>query len=153
MDLFIWKKPEDTLLLWAIPEGQLQCPLSSGTGSAQLLQLCSTLCDPMNCSPPGSSVHGIFQARILEWVSISYSRGSSWLRDWTCISCIAGRFFTDEPLGTDCEWSYLLLGGASCLSLIVLETDLEMVICVQEIECVLRCLWRRKSAGLGGGRG
>ena len=44
---------------------------------------------PMDCSPPGSSVHGIFWARILEWVSISYSRGSSWPRDWTCTSCIS----------------------------------------------------------------
>ena len=43
---------------------------------------------PMNCSPPGSSVHGIFQVRILEWVAISFSRGSSWFRDWTWISCI-----------------------------------------------------------------
>ena len=45
------------------------------------------LCDPMDCSPLGSSVHGIFQARILEWVAISYSRGSSQARDLTCISC------------------------------------------------------------------
>ena len=44
---------------------------------AQLLQLCLTLCTPMDCSPPGSSVHGISQARILEWVAISSSRGSS----------------------------------------------------------------------------
>ena len=54
-------------------------------------QLCPTLCDPMNCSPPGSSVHGIFQARILERVAFSYSRGSSQLRVQTCIfwvSCI-----------------------------------------------------------------
>ena len=40
-------------------------------------QLCLTLCDPMDCSSPGSSVHGIFQTRVLEWVAISYSRGSS----------------------------------------------------------------------------
>ena len=53
-----------------------------------------TLFDPMDCSPPGSSVHGILQARILEWVAIPFSRGSSWLRDRTCVSCIAGRFFT-----------------------------------------------------------
>ena len=46
-------------------------------------QWCPTLCDPMNCSLPGSSVHGILQARILEQVTISFSRGSSWLRDWT----------------------------------------------------------------------
>ena len=49
---------------------------------------CPTLCDPMDCSPPGSSVHGIAQARILEWVAISLSRGSSWPRDRTHVSCI-----------------------------------------------------------------
>ena len=54
-------------------------------------------CNPLDCSPPGSSVHGISQARILEWVPISFSRGSSWPRDQTCISCIAGGFFTTEP--------------------------------------------------------
>ena len=58
-------------------------------------QSCLTLCDPMDCSPPGSSVHGILQARILEWVAISFSRGSSWSRNWTWVSCIAGRLFTD----------------------------------------------------------
>ena len=45
-------------------------------------QSCLTLCDPMDCSPPSSSVHGILQARILEWVSISFSRVSSWPWDW-----------------------------------------------------------------------
>ena len=44
-------------------------------------QLCSTLCDPMDCSPPGSSVHGIHQARLLVWVAILFSRGFSWPRD------------------------------------------------------------------------
>ena len=53
----------------------------------------STLCDPMDCSPPGSPVRGILQARILEWVAISFSRGSSWPRDWIQVSCIAGRHF------------------------------------------------------------
>ena len=62
-------------------------------------QLCQTLCDPKDCIPPGSSVHGILQARILEWVAMSFSRGSSQLRDQTRISCIAGRFFTAEPPG------------------------------------------------------
>ena len=52
-----------------------------------------TLCDAMDCSPPDSSVHGILQARIMEWVAVS-SMGSFWPRDWTWISCIAGRFFT-----------------------------------------------------------
>ena len=52
-------------------------------------QLCLTLCNPMDCSPPGSSVHGIFQARILEWVAIFPFKGSSWTRYWTLISCIS----------------------------------------------------------------
>ena len=49
---------------------------------------CLTLCNPMDCSPPGSSVLGILQARILEWVAISFSRGSSRPRDQTLVSCI-----------------------------------------------------------------
>ena len=55
---------------------------------------CVWLCDPMNCSLSDSSVHGIFQARVLEWVAISFSRGSSWLRDQTWVSLIIGRHFT-----------------------------------------------------------
>ena len=51
-------------------------------------QLCLTLCDPVDCSPPGFSVHGILQVGILEWVAISFSRGSSCPRDQTHISCI-----------------------------------------------------------------
>ena len=65
-------------------------------------KLCPILCDPMDCSLPGSSVQGISQARILESVAISSSRGSSWLRDWTqvsCSSCMEGRFFVTEPPG------------------------------------------------------
>ena len=54
-------------------------------------QLCSTLCDPMDCSLPGVSVHGIFQARIQEWVAMSFFRESSQSRDWTWVSWIAGR--------------------------------------------------------------
>ena len=53
----------------------------------------------MDCSPPDSSVHGIFQARILQWVAIDFSRVSSQLRDWICISCLAGRSFTTETPG------------------------------------------------------
>ena len=53
-----------------------------------------THCDPMDCSPPGSSVHGILQARMLEWVDIPFSRGSSQPRDCTQVSCNAGRLFT-----------------------------------------------------------
>ena len=61
---------------------------------ARSLQSCPALCNPMDCSPPGSSVHDILQASILEWVAISLSRGSSWPRDGTHVSWIAGRFFT-----------------------------------------------------------
>ena len=70
--------------------------------SCSVTQSCPALCDSMNCSLPGSSVHGILQARILEWVAIPFSRGSSWPRNWTqvsCVSCIAGCFFTAEPPG------------------------------------------------------
>ena len=56
----------------------------------------SNSCDPVDCSLPGSSVHGISQARILEWVALSFSRGSSQLRDRIHVSCITGRFFTSE---------------------------------------------------------
>ena len=56
-------------------------------GACSVAQLCLTLCSPMDCSPPGSSVHGIILARILEWVTISSSRGSSQSRDGTRVSC------------------------------------------------------------------
>ena len=69
-----------------------QCPSCL---HAKAFQLCPTFCNPVDYSPPGSSVHGILQARILEWVAISSSRGSFQAKDWTYIgSCIAGRFFT-----------------------------------------------------------
>ena len=62
-------------------------------------QSCPTLCNPMDCSPPDFSVLGIFQARILEWVAISFSRGFSRLRDQTHIFCFAGGFYTIERPG------------------------------------------------------
>ena len=57
-------------------------------------QLCPTLCDPMDCSSPGSFIHGILQARLLEWVAILFFGGSSQPKDGTQVSCIAGIFFT-----------------------------------------------------------
>ena len=60
---------------------------------SEVTQPCPTLCDPMDCSLPVFSVHGILQARILEWVTISFSRGSFQLRDRTRVSCIGGRHF------------------------------------------------------------
>ena len=69
---------------------------------------CLTLCDPMDCSPPGSSVQGILQERILEWVAISFSRGSSWPRDQTCVSmspALAGEFFTSSTTREAQVWN------------------------------------------------
>ena len=75
-----------------------ESPVESGTWSevkwSEVAQSCPTLCDPMDCSLPGSSVHGIFQAIVLEWVAISFSRGSSQPRDWTWVSLIVDRCFT-----------------------------------------------------------
>ena len=68
-------------------------------------QSCPTLCDPMGCSLPGSSVHGILQVRILEWVAILFSKGSFQLRDGTQVSCTAGRFLT---IGAAREAMFLL---------------------------------------------
>ena len=61
---------------------------------SEVAQLCLTLCDPVDCSLPGSSIHGIFQARVLEWVAISFSKWSSQPRDWTQVSSIVGWRFT-----------------------------------------------------------
>ena len=60
---------------------------------SEVAQSCPTLCNPVDCNPPSSSIHGILQEGILEWVAISFSRGSSWPRDRTQVSRIAGRLF------------------------------------------------------------
>ena len=81
---------------------QLEDVISSRVCVCLHAQLLPTLCDPMDCNPPGSSVHRIFLARTLGWVAIFFSKGPSWPKDWTCIShilCAAGRFFTIEPPG------------------------------------------------------
>ena len=79
-----------------------------------------TLQDPMDCCPPGSSFHGIFQARILEWVAISFSRGSSGPRNRAWVSCIAGGFFTywarREALRVILDGMYFLSSKFSVLS-------------------------------------
>ena len=64
---------------------------------SEVAHLYPTLCNPMDCSLPGSSVHRIFQARILEWVAISFSRRSSQPRDWTLVSSIVGSALPSEP--------------------------------------------------------
>ena len=77
---------------------------------SEVAQWCPILCNPMDCSLPGSSVHGIFQARVLEWVAISFSRGSSRPRVWTPVSCIAGGCFTiwatrEAPVGKESAYN------------------------------------------------
>ena len=67
--------------------------------SSEVAQSCPTLCDPMDYSPPGSSIHGILQTRVLEWVAISFSRGYSRPRDRTRVSGIVGRCFTTCATG------------------------------------------------------
>ena len=81
---------------WSQSEGN---SLGKGQGAFSCTKLlvtqsCLTLCNLLDYSPPGSSVHWILQTRILEWVATSFYRGASWPRDQTQISCIAGRFFT-----------------------------------------------------------
>ena len=78
--------------------GPLQSSLIWCLSVCSVDQSCPTLCNPIDCSPAGSSAHGIFQARILEWADISFSRGSSWPRDRTWVSCVAGRFFFTTEL-------------------------------------------------------
>ena len=93
----------------------------------KVVQSCPTLCDPMDrgadCSLPGSSVHGVFQAIILEWNAISFSRRSSRPRDWTLVFCIVGRRFTVWATREVHKLTYLssngqmiqLPNGKSCL--------------------------------------
>ena len=87
--LQLFYQAQQTTLFWV--------PLSAGRTnhgkSESVSHSVLSLCNPTNCSPPGSSVLGILQARILEWVAVSFSRNSSWRRDRTQVSCVAGRFF------------------------------------------------------------
>ena len=92
---------------------------------AKSLPSCPTLCDPMDCSPPDSSIQGIIQAGILEWVAMSSSRGSSPPRDQTHIShgsCTAGGFFTTESRGK--VWKLILLPlPPQCLHVVITHSS------------------------------
>ena len=93
-------QPRDRTHISCLPHWQASQRYAAAAATS--LQSCPTLCNPMDCSLPGSSVHGILQVRILEWLAISFSRGASQPRDGNCISCIsftAGGFFTAEPPG------------------------------------------------------
>ena len=83
------------------PIGIKRCPNVSDHSVVLVVQSLSCIqrCDPVDCGPPGSSVHGIFQARMLEWDAISFSGGFSWTRDWYMSPVLAGRFFTTKPPG------------------------------------------------------
>ena len=101
--------------------------MGSACMQAKSLQSCRTFCNPLDYNLPGSSVHGILQARILEWRAIPFSKGSSWPRNRTRVSCIAGTFFTiwairEAPwwevgiitvwgTGLECHHKYALYGG------------------------------------------
>ena len=86
-----WFKVNQSFCWWSAPlRSQCCCFVSMS---------CPTVWDPMDCSTPGSSVPGIFQASILEWVAVSFSRGFPQPRNWTCIPCVVGRIFTTEAPG------------------------------------------------------
>ena len=89
-----WKENKGSL--WSTTRYTVQPwnPKVFGKVKVLVAQSCPTLCNPVDCILPGSSVHGILQARILEWVTIPFSRRSSKPRDWTWVSSIAGTFFT-----------------------------------------------------------
>ena len=92
-------QPTRLLRPWDFPGkstgvGCHMCMLSCFESESEVAQSCPTLCDPMDGSLPGSTVHGIFQARVLEWAAISFSRVSSQTRDQTRVSCIADKRFT-----------------------------------------------------------
>ena len=103
--------------------------LSKSFWCAKLLQLCPTLCDPMDCSLPGCSVHRILQARILEWIAISSSRKSSWPRDW--ISLLRAPWKAQNPITRPfCSYS-------SCVIQLHATTELSIHIHLPFLECFL----------------
>ena len=125
----------DSLPSQGLRHARLPCPLLSSESESEVAQSCLTLCDPMDCSLTGSSVHEIFQERVLEWIAISFSRRSSWPRNRTRVSCIAGRRFTvwatreakscanSCPLSPWCRpapaWSYKIRAKMPALPVIV----------------------------------
>ena len=108
---------------------------------SEVAQSCPTLYDPMDCSLPGSSVHGIFQAIVLEWIAISFSRGYSQTRDWTQVSHIVDRHFTvwatrEVQKSFSIYFSFLV---PSFLSLYLLPTlfppPIPSIYCTVELQC------------------
>ena len=113
--------PSKCTLFLLFPHILFNCPFLFCILHAESLELCPTLCDPMDWSLPGSSVLGILQARILEWVAIRFSKGSSQPRDETWVSCLTGRFFTtcttiEAPLHSTGCCLILILRFQLCLT-------------------------------------
>ena len=81
------------ILWWILSYINMNRPQVYMISESEVAQSCPSLCDPVDCSLRGSSIHGIFQARALEWVAISFSRGSSWSRDGTWVSHTASKRF------------------------------------------------------------
>ena len=105
------------------------------------------LCDPMTHSPPGSSVHGILQTKIVEWVAIPSSRGSSWPRDWTQVSCIVGGFLTTALLVAQMVKNLPAMQVTRVRSLCQ-EDALEKGMATQSIILVWRIPWIEETGGL-----
>ena len=99
----------------------------------KLLQFCPTFWDPMDCSLPDSSVHRILQARILEWVAMSFFRGSSWFRDWTCVSYVYVVVVVQSP---SCVWLTATLWTAARQVTLSFTTSLSLLK-VMSIESVM----------------
>ena len=83
---------EMAIYLWG-KKGKWEFVIHERKSQSAVIPSCPTICDPLDSSLPGSSVHGILQAGILEWVAIPFFRGSSWSRDWTQVFSTSGRFF------------------------------------------------------------
>ena len=89
-----WRSINTIYTIWRRENGKNWTEPKRNIMNHEVTQSCLILWDPMDCSPSGSSVHGIFQARVLEWIAISFSRGSSQPKNQTQVSRIAGRCFT-----------------------------------------------------------
>ena len=106
--------------VWWATESQTQLSRWFWFCCCLVAKSCLTLRDPMDYSPQGSSVHGISQAIMLEWTAISFSRGSSWFKDWTyvsCLFCTASRFLITAPPGKPHHLHCCCSVTNSCLTL------------------------------------
>ena len=119
------------------------------SGCCSVAQSCPALCDPIDSSPPGSSAHGIFQARILEWIAMPSSRGPSCAGVWTCISCIGRRILyhwvtRESPMlrAHACSWRDLSRGEFSTeVGQRSTESRLQLIEDRQINIITLSCIW------------